>query len=292
MKRQFHCFGTCCFSTMSVAGMVVAIVTAAVAADSTMTITIKVNEEPTIVLVDNFRDESNGLFHFADSYVDPAGRWIIGWNYWVDPNPLEQDAAFLGSTDVTNFSGDEAEFKVMLDTLLCPPIIGPSLLGAFVKAAIYTNDDGGSMRDVNQQAIWTFVADGVGVRPVFVSPFLLSFSGNGSASFSTSFGLPFPSEPAPSIHETAGFLHQFALTDGDTAKFTTSLYVGAEAENLGECLDEGPRVGDLNQDGVVNASDLVMLVSAWGSCQECDADLNGDGQVNIIDLLLLLSNWG
>lgn len=50
-------------------------------------------------------------------------------------------------------------------------------------------------------------------------------------------------------------------------------------------------VGDLNGDGVVNITDLSILLSAWGSTNST-ADLNSDGVVNITDLSMLLSNWG
>lgn len=58
-------------------------------------------------------------------------------------------------------------------------------------------------------------------------------------------------------------------------------------------------VADLNCDGVVDVSDLLMLLAAWGLCPTggtpvppCPADLNGDGAVDVSDLLLLLANWG
>jgi hypothetical protein len=53
--------------------------------------------------------------------------------------------------------------------------------------------------------------------------------------------------------------------------------------------------GDLNGDGVVNVSDLLILLGNWGPCEagsNCPADLNGDGEVNVSDLLILLGNWG
>jgi len=53
--------------------------------------------------------------------------------------------------------------------------------------------------------------------------------------------------------------------------------------------------GDLNCDGVVNVSDLLILLGDWGACTEpdaCPADLNDDGVVNVSDLLILLANWG
>ncbi|MCH2160453.1 MAG: hypothetical protein MK085_01130 [Phycisphaerales bacterium] len=56
-----------------------------------------------------------------------------------------------------------------------------------------------------------------------------------------------------------------------------------------------PCVGNLNNDGSVNAADLGLLLSAWGDCPkagDCAADLNGDWSVDAADLGLLLSFWG
>jgi sugar lactone lactonase YvrE len=49
---------------------------------------------------------------------------------------------------------------------------------------------------------------------------------------------------------------------------------------------------DLNQDGVVDALDLLILLDAWGPCPGCPEDLNGDGEVGVLDLLLMLDAWG
>ncbi len=51
-------------------------------------------------------------------------------------------------------------------------------------------------------------------------------------------------------------------------------------------------------DGVVNVSDLLAVISAWGVCQgsPCVADIApagiGDGVVNVSDLLMVISSWG
>lgn len=53
--------------------------------------------------------------------------------------------------------------------------------------------------------------------------------------------------------------------------------------------------GDLNGDGSVNVSDMLILLGDWGQCvdvNDCPADLNEDGAVNVSDLLILLGNWG
>jgi PKD repeat protein len=49
--------------------------------------------------------------------------------------------------------------------------------------------------------------------------------------------------------------------------------------------------GDLNNDNVVNVSDLSMLLSKYGT-NDSSADINKDGTVNIGDLSILLSNYG
>ncbi|MBL7942069.1 MAG: hypothetical protein JNM00_04850 [Flavobacteriales bacterium] len=51
--------------------------------------------------------------------------------------------------------------------------------------------------------------------------------------------------------------------------------------------------GDLNADGVVNTSDLLLFMSAFSCNSDCGiADLNADGVVNTTDLLLFMSAFG
>jgi hypothetical protein len=49
--------------------------------------------------------------------------------------------------------------------------------------------------------------------------------------------------------------------------------------------------GDLNNDNVVNISDLSILLSNYGTSNSA-ADINSDGSVNILDLSVLLSHYG
>jgi len=51
---------------------------------------------------------------------------------------------------------------------------------------------------------------------------------------------------------------------------------------------------DFNNDGVVNAADLIAITSNYGiACNgECPTDLNNDGVTNQSDLLVLMQSWG
>lgn len=49
---------------------------------------------------------------------------------------------------------------------------------------------------------------------------------------------------------------------------------------------------DLNNDGFVDVSDLLILFGSWGSCVGCPADIAKNGVVDVSDLLMLLSAWG
>jgi hypothetical protein len=52
-----------------------------------------------------------------------------------------------------------------------------------------------------------------------------------------------------------------------------------------------PLVGDLNQDGTVNALDWGIMNSQWFTSNP-QSDINGDGLVNSIDFGLMNKNWG
>ncbi len=61
-------------------------------------------------------------------------------------------------------------------------------------------------------------------------------------------------------------------------------------------LHADPARGDIDHDGSVNVTDLLLLLAAWGACPQpcpptCPADLDADCQVSVTDLLILLSEW-
>lgn len=49
--------------------------------------------------------------------------------------------------------------------------------------------------------------------------------------------------------------------------------------------------GDINLDGIVDASDIALLLGAWGTADQA-SDIDGDGIVAAADLATLLSGWG
>ena len=57
------------------------------------------------------------------------------------------------------------------------------------------------------------------------------------------------------------------------------------------CEDEPPCTGDINNDGVVDGSDLATLLGAWDTADE-SADLDGSGNVDGADLATILGYWG
>jgi hypothetical protein len=55
-------------------------------------------------------------------------------------------------------------------------------------------------------------------------------------------------------------------------------------------VTSGCVAGDLNCDGMIDASDLSVLLGAWGTSGA--ADIDGNGVVGASDLSILLANWG
>ncbi len=49
---------------------------------------------------------------------------------------------------------------------------------------------------------------------------------------------------------------------------------------------------DINGDGLVGVSDLLVIIAEWGACSGCDADVDGSGDVGVGDILAVLELWG
>lgn len=82
-----------------------------------------------------------------------------------------------------------------------------------------------------------------------------------------------------SVHPITGDVHYVSIFDGEVRRL----------------VFEGGVPGDLDGDGAVGSTDLVILLGMWGDCDNCascSADLDGDCTVGTPDLLILLGNWG
>jgi hypothetical protein len=88
-------------------------------------------------------------------------------------------------------------------------------------------------------------------------------------------------------------LVRFSATDNPNDSRTEAAIDGFSLSSLTCESDTLP--GDVNGDGVVDFSDLLSLLSAWGPCAappaECPADFDDSGTVDFTDLLVLLSAW-
>lgn len=62
-------------------------------------------------------------------------------------------------------------------------------------------------------------------------------------------------------------------------------------ENFNGLPDACDILGDASGDGLVNVTDLLILLSTWGPCSACPADIDADGNVGMLDLITLLGNW-
>jgi hypothetical protein len=93
------------------------------------------------------------------------------------------------------------------------------------------------------------------------------------------------------VEQTIGGMASFEFTPSSTGTMLVTVsghnYLPHEgqAEIVGDDCPE-----DLNGDGLVNTTDLLLLLGNWGGTG--DGDINDDGVVNTADLLLLLAAWG
>ena len=77
------------------------------------------------------------------------------------------------------------------------------------------------------------------------------------------------------------------------ARFATSaigdFVSGYDLDGAIECVDDSIP-GDINGDGVVDGTDLSILLGYWG-LDAPDVDINGDGVIDGTDLSIVLGHW-
>jgi subtilisin family serine protease len=103
-------------------------------------------------------------------------------------------------------------------------------------------------------------------------------------------------DPSLTHDEVEDVMAQTAVDKGTPGYNTDYGWGFVNAGNAVQAVaDDDCAPADLNCDGVVNVSDLLILFDNWGACADCGdcpADLNDDCIVNVSDLLVLFDNWG
>ena len=89
--------------------------------------------------------------------------------------------------------------------------------------------------------------------------------------------------------------------DASATLMHTTVCSNAPDQIYGEWTDNGGNtvadecpvdcLSDINGDGNVDVSDLLLVIGYWGSADSL-GDLNQDGIVDVLDLLLVIAAWG
>lgn len=109
---------------------------------------------------------------------------------------------------------------------------------------------------------------------------------NTGADVATFDGTAWTAAPAPRANVSIAAV---AADPGDTLWM-----LGADTDRRSAALQRDCVCpADVDGDGAVGTSDLLMVLAQWGTCaSDCAADANGDGAVDTTDLLAVLGGWG
>lgn len=106
---------------------------------------------------------------------------------------------------------------------------------------------------------------------------------------------PFPDCDADQVGEFQNSGSDFLLQENRDFHLNTPKpnYTAYEYPHpLRRLYDDLNSLYDLNNDGSVNISDLLILLQNWGLSSFSAGDFDNSGKIDVKDLLLLLANWG
>jgi hypothetical protein len=154
-----------------------------------------------------------------DVTYNPAGANMRCYNMSVGFDPF-----ISASVDVINTTASLQNYTLIF-TLPISPITGGSRIGGSTQGGLTdANADGiGTLATAGPgSAMFNGQIDGLNVFPLLLSPTSVNvpFAG-GSASISANLGLPGPTISGPNALTSIGIEHEFSLTPGDRATFTS-----------------------------------------------------------------------
>jgi len=167
-----------------------------------------------------------------DVGYSPPGVDVLCYNMTMDYDPF-----ISASVDVINNTASIQHYTLIFTLPISPQILTGSRIGGSVQGGLTDAnfDSVGTLSTAGPgTALYYGQIDGVDVLPLFpdVKTINVPFMG-GSASDSTSAGLPGPTIPGPNALNSIGIKHEFTLTPGDRATFTSSFIIVAAVPEPG-----------------------------------------------------------
>jgi len=190
-------------------------------------------------------------------------------NVTMTVNPYDSSNASLGVA----YSTTSIPAGGVITVILSVPIEKTAMSG---NATVYANvfsglpKDSGTPLSMEKKAAFTITGTAQGT-PTYIS-------GLSTGSYATIFNI-----------------HYKPHSSGNYTIYVTTKYMGSYATQSKQIRVS--IAGDINDDGVVNLTDLVLLAKAYGSKPgenrwNPNADIDGNGTVGLSDLVILAKNYG
>ena len=259
------------------------------------------------------RDEEEWVWTLKDLILSPSPQYYQAFGEWIDITDTTVaicSPGFTGEVGVglVNTFSIEPEGTLQHLQRIDPPNVGcksfgfpcifsPSgnrlMLGAY-RSTFEIHQEGAAYIYQAGESGWD--------RPVSLIPPITgenNFFGL-SGAFTESESEIFVSSPRCDLEEiNAGVVFRFELRDCtengqlDAWDIASGLESDTNEDGIPDSCQGKDCPGDFNGDGLVNGSDMGLLLSVFGSTDPPEGtDLNNDGLINGADLGLLFSAWG
>jgi hypothetical protein len=154
---------------------------------------------------------------------------FAGYQLYFHDVSLDLDPSISASVDVVNTTASVQTYTLIY-TLPVSPIPGSSLMAGSTQGGVTdTGGDGATLSTAGPgTALYYGRIDNVNVLPLWPNLKTITAGGFLSGSDNTSAGLPGVTIPGPGVVSSIGIQHQFTLTPGDRATFTSVFVVVPE----------------------------------------------------------------